>query len=132
MYERTRTRPRKKHGYEKKPMFVGDLTGRAFPRESGGPHKKAGRGFREKIHAACSASQVVEPEAGRVVQVQMINLVIGVVTRGLAVTDATSDRVGARGAKLLNGFDEHQWQAGLQLPFRFTPNSPAGDWSAPD
>ena len=36
-------------------------------------------------------------------QTQMINLVNGVVTRGLAATDATNDRVGACGAKLLNG-----------------------------
>jgi hypothetical protein len=34
----------------------------------------------------------------------MSNLVNGVVTRRLAATDATNDRVGARGAKLLNGF----------------------------
>ena len=39
------------------------------------------------------------------VQSQMINLVIGVATRRLAATDAISDRVGARRAKLLNGFN---------------------------
>lgn len=34
------------------------------------------------------------------VQTQVINLVNGVVTRGLAATDATNDRVGACGTKL--------------------------------
>ena len=38
------------------------------------------------------------------IQTQVINLVIGVVTRSLAATDATSDRVGSCGTKLLNGF----------------------------
>ena len=40
------------------------------------------------------------------VQSQMINLVNGVVTRSLAATDATNDRVGACGTKLLNGFKQ--------------------------
>ena len=84
------------------------------------------------------------------VQVQMSNLLSGVVTRGLAATDATSGRVGARGTKLLNGLYEHQWQAGLSLPFRFATQSirapragqarkflpregpPAGGWGAPE
>ena len=82
------------------------------------------RGFREKFHAAKAPNQVEEPEAGRMLQTQMINLVNGVVTRGLATTDATSDRVGACGAKLLNGLCEHHWPAGLLLPFRFVPNQP--------
>jgi len=34
------------------------------------------------------------------IQTQVINLVNGVVTRGLAATDATNDRVGACGTKL--------------------------------
>ena len=38
------------------------------------------------------------------IQSQMINLVIGVVPRPSRITHATSDRVGACGAKLLNGF----------------------------
>ena len=59
------------------------------------------------------------------IQTQVINLVIGVVTRSLAATDATSDRVGACGAKLHERVqNEHQWQAGLQLPFRFAFNPP--------
>jgi hypothetical protein len=58
------------------------------------------------------------------VQTQVINLVNGVVTRRLAATDATNDRVGARGAKLLNGLCEHHWPAGLLRPFRFAPNQP--------
>jgi uncharacterized protein YfaP (DUF2135 family) len=53
-----------------------------------------------KIHAAASADQVEEPEAGRMAQAQVSNLVNGVVTRGLAATDATNDRVGAGGTKL--------------------------------
>ena len=59
------------------------------------------------------------------IQTQVINLVIGVVTRSLAATDATSDRVGTCGAKLHERVqNEHQWQAGLQLPFRFALNRP--------
>jgi len=57
------------------------------------------------------------------VQTQMFNLVNGVVTRRLAATDATNDRVGACGAKLLNGLHEHHWPAGLLLPFRFAAQS---------
>ena len=60
--------------------------------------------LRKKTHAARAANQVVKPEAGRMIQSQMINLVIGVVPRPIKVTHATSDRVGACGAKLLNGF----------------------------
>ena len=66
--------------------------------------KKAGRGIPQKIHAARATNPMREPEAGRMIQTQVISLVIGVVTRGLAATDATSERVGACGTKLLNGF----------------------------
>lgn len=60
------------------------------------------------------------------IQEQMINLVNGVVTRSLAATDATNDRVGACGTKLHERVhNEHQWLAGLQLPFRFALNPPA-------
>ena len=38
--------------------------------------------------------------------------------------EATSDAVVGRRAKLLNGFNEHQWQAGLQLPFQATTIEP--------
>jgi hypothetical protein len=76
--------------------------------------------FSEKIHAAKAVNQVVEPEAGRMVQSQMSNLVIGVVPCPSRITHATSDRVGACGAKLLNGFNVNtSGEAGLQLPFRF-------------
>jgi hypothetical protein len=85
--------------------------------------QKGRHGFsQKKIHAAKSASQVVEPEAGRMIHSQVINLVIGVVPRPSRITHATSDRVGSCGAKLLNGLSKHQWQAGLQLPFRFALN----------
>ena len=73
--------------------------------------------------------QDVGPEAGCDVKVgfnnRSHNLMSGVV-RGPS-HDATSESVGGRRAKLLNGFGvEHQWQAGLQLPFRATPiESPA-------
>lgn len=77
----------------------------------------------KKSHAARAINQVVEPEAGRRIQTQMINLVIGVVPRPARITHAISDRVGSCGTKLLNGSVEHQWQAGLQLPFRFAPTS---------
>src|ERR1041385_6717622 len=58
----------------------------------------------KKSHAAESVQSVVEPEAGRTFQRQMINLLIGVVTCPSRIADATSDRVGACGTELLNGF----------------------------
>ena len=84
------------------------------------------------------------------IQTQVINLVNGVVPRPSRITHATSDRVGACGAKLLNGFNgtpvagrptaslpvRHQfintartWQA---LKFLSREGSPAGDWLAPE
>ena len=60
--------------------------------------------FCKNFHAAWAANQVVEPEAGRMIQAQVINLVSGVVPRPSGITHATSDRVGSCGAKLLNGF----------------------------
>lgn len=39
--------------------------------------------------------------------------------------EATSDAVVGRRAKLLNGFGEHHWQAGLQLPFRAVTSEPS-------
>ena len=62
--------------------------------------------FAKKSHAAKAPNQVEEPEAGRMIQSQMINLVNGVVPCPSRITHATNDRVGACGAKLLNGFDE--------------------------
>jgi hypothetical protein len=83
------------------PVFIGLFAGAVRWGWAAGQHKKAERGFSQKFHAAKSPDQVEEPEAGRMVQTQVINLVNGVVTRRLAATDATSDRVGACGAKLL-------------------------------
>ena len=78
----------------------------------------------------------------------MSNLVNRVVPRPLRITDATTDQVGARGAKLLNGFKQtpvagrpttslpvraqftstaRTWQARLFLP---REGPPAGDWFA--
>ena len=116
--------PRKKQGSDLRPVFIGDFARRVFCAPRCRQHKKAGHGFGKKSHAARAANQVVEPEAGRMIQTQMINLVIGVVPRPARITHATSDRVGACGTKLLNGLLKHQWQAGLQLPFRFAPTSP--------
>jgi len=102
------------------------------------------------IHAAKSADQVEEPEAGRMIQSQVSNLVIGVVPRPVRITHATTDRVGACGAKLLNGFNETPvaGRPTASLPVRaqstrafelrqarmFLPRkgSPAGDWFAPE
>jgi len=56
--------------------------------------------FSKNIHAAITVNQIEEPESGRMVQSQMSNLVNGVVTRGLAATDATNVKDGACGAKL--------------------------------
>src|SRR5204863_8929903 len=83
---------------------------------------------------------------GRMIQSQMSNLVIRVVPCPLRIADATSDRVGACGAKLLNGFNEIPvaGRPTASLPVRaqstrafgprqarkFLPRkgSPAGDW----
>ena len=80
----------------------------------------------------------------------MINLVNRVVDRSLAATDATRDRVGARGAKLLNGFFKSPVAGRPTLPFRFAAQCtralpwrqepmflprkgpPAGGWFAPE
>jgi len=88
-----------------------------FNRQPLRQHKKADMVFRKKIHAAGSADPVEEPEAGRMIQSPVSNLVIGAGPRPARITHATSDRVGACEAKLLNGFCEHHWPAGLQLPF---------------
>ena len=82
------------------------------------------------------------------IQSQMINLVNRVVPCPSRITDATTDKGGARGAKLLNGFRKtpvagrppaslpvraqctstaRTWQARLFLP---REGSPAGDWFA--
>lgn len=95
--------PRKKQGSDLKPVFIGDFAWRVFTRRRRSQHKKAEHGFRKTSHAAKAADQVVEPESGRRIQTQVINLVIGVVPRPSRITHATSDRVGACGAKLLNG-----------------------------
>ncbi len=58
----------------------------------------------QKIPRGQGTDQVVEPEAGRRIQTQVINLVIGVVPCPSRITHATSDRVGSCGTKLLNGF----------------------------
>ena len=105
------------------PVFIGIFGGAIWRGRAARQHKKAGRGFREKIPRGQISKSSCGTGGGPHVQTQMINLVNGVVTRGLATTDATSDRVGARGAKLLNGLYEHHWPAGLQLPFRFTAQS---------
>ena len=118
------TPPPKKQGLVRKPVFIGDFAVAVLPVRRSRQHKKAGHGCDKKSHAARAADQVVEPEAGRMIQSQMINLLIGVVSRPTRITHAASDRVGSCGAKLLNGLLKHQWQAGLQLPFRFAPNSP--------
>ena len=80
--------------------------------------------FRKKFHAAKSADQIVEPEAGRMIQSQMINLVNGVVTRRLGATDATNDRVGACGAKLLNGLVSTIGRPAYSFPSGSPPNQP--------
>ena len=84
------------------------------------------------------------------IQWQMSNLVIGVGPCPTRITPATSDRVGACGTKLLNGFVKspvagrstaslpvrpqctntaRAWQARKFLP---REGSPAGDWFAPE
>ena len=50
------------------------------------------------------------------IQTQMINLVIGVVPRPARITHATSDRVGACGAKLLNGFENTSGRPAYSFP----------------
>ena len=110
--------------------------------------KRPDMGGFKKPHAANAAIQVVEPEAGRMIQTQVINLVNGVVPCPARIAVATNDRVGACGAKLLNGFDKtpvagrptaslpvraqftssaRSWQALLFLP---REGLPAGNWFA--
>ena len=112
--------------------------------------KRPDMGGFKKPHAANAAIQVVEPEAGRMIQTQVINLVNGVVPCPARIAVATNDRVGACGAKLLNGFDKtpvagrptaslpvraqftstaQTWQALLFLP---REGLPAGNWFAPE
>ena len=68
---------------------------------------------------------VQEPEAGRTVDSQMNNLLSGVGPHPLRTRHATNDRVGACGTKLHERVQfEHQWRAGLSLPFRFALNQP--------
>jgi hypothetical protein len=114
------------------------------------PTQKSRTWVLQKSHAARAANQNVEPESGRRVETQMSNLVNGVVTRSLAATDATNDRVGTCGTKLLNGFKQtpvagrsttslpvraqfttrtQTWQARMFLPRK----GPSADgWSAPE
>ena len=84
------------------------------------------------------------------IQSQMINLVNRVVPCPSRITDATTDKVGARGAKLLNGFRKTpvagRPPASLPVRAQFTSSarigqarlflpregSPAGDWFAPE
>ena len=119
------TRPRKKHGWMEKPVFIGVCAWACF---SGGPsrqHKKAERGVAKKNPTRPGGCSSCGTGGGPHGQSQFINLVNGVVTRSLAAPDATRDRVGACGTRLLNGlFIQHHWRAGLQLPFRFAPSSP--------
>lgn len=105
--------------------------------------------IRKKSYAARSADQVEEPEAGRMIQSQVSNLVSGVVPCLSRITHATSDRVGACGAKLHERLQKNTsgrpacgfpsgsrsirqsvrtGQARMFLPRK---GSPAGDWSAP-
>ena len=106
-----------------KPCFLGRFCRVGFEQAEVEATQKDRTWFFQKPHAAKAVSQVVEPESGRRIETQMSTLVIGVVPRPARITHAASDRVGSCGAKLLNGLLKHQWQAGLQLPFRFTPNS---------
>ena len=119
------TPPRKKQGSDLQPVFIGDFASRVFGKQRGRQHKKAGHGFCTKSHAAKVANQVEEPEAGRMIQTQVINLVIGVVSCPSRITHAASDRVGACGAKLHERVQQNtSGRAGLELPFRFALNPP--------
>jgi hypothetical protein len=100
----SQTASRKKQGRHQNPVLIEGFPRRSLRAEPVRKHKRAGHGFGGKNHAATAAQNDVEPEAGRAVKRSMINLLHGVVTRRLTATDATHDRVGAHGAKLLNGF----------------------------
>jgi len=140
--------PRKKQGSDLEPVFIGDFAAVFFGEAGCRQHKKAGQGFCKESHAARAANQIVEPEAGRMIQTQVINLVNGVVPCPSRIADATSDRVGACGTKLTHGFKvtplagrspaslpvhaqftktARTWQARL---FLSREGSPAGDWFA--
>ncbi len=65
-------------------------------------------------------------------QTQMINLLVGVVRRPTRITHATSDRVGACRAKLLNGFIKSPVASRptASLPVRAQFTSAARTWQA--
>lgn len=77
--------------------------------------------FGEKSPAARAANQVVEPEAVRGIQTQVINLAIGIVRGPSKITHATGDRVGAFGTELLDGVKVNP---GSRPAYRFPSGSP--------
>jgi len=115
-----------------KPVFIGDFVAPVFCADRCRQHKKAGHGFRKKSHAARAINHVVEPESGRRIQTQVINLVNGVVPCPLRIADATNDRVGAYGTKLLNGFVKTPvaGRSTASLPVRAQFTSTARTWQA--
>ena len=90
-------------------------------------HKKAERGSGEKLPRGLVNESSCGTGGGPHGPSQIINLVNGVVPRRLAAVDATNDRGDACRAKLHERvLLEHQWPAGLQLPFRFAVQSTRG------
>lgn len=96
--------PRKKQGRDRRPCFSVDFGMSVFGGWKSEQHKKADVVFSKLSTRPAALNQVEEPEAGRKIQTQMINLVIGVVPCPSRITHAASDRVGSCGTKLLNGF----------------------------
>jgi hypothetical protein len=132
-------------------MFIKDFAQWVFQHGTAHQHKKAGRGFGQKIPRGQSARSRCGTGGGPHGQWQIINLVNGVVTRSLAATDATNDRVDACGTKLhervqLNTSGESVYgfpsgslvsqpkRSGFGKPRKFLPRKgpPAGGWSAPE
>lgn len=81
-------------------FYWGILNGVLFERGNSGNTKRPDMGGLKKIPRGQGSDQVVEPESGRMIQTQVINLVIGVVSRPTRITHAASDRFGSCGAKL--------------------------------
>ncbi len=105
-----------------KRMFIGEIANRV-----GNPSNTKRPGVNVQFFTRPTQFCNADPEAGCDVKAgfnyRSHNLMSGVVRE--QSHDATSESVVGRRTELLNGFImEHQWQAGLQLPFRVVPIEP--------
>ena len=85
-------------------VFVGDFEAPVFGGGGHGQHKRAVRGFPLKIPRGLGSGHDCGTGGGPRVPIANEQSRKQGRYRGLSAADATSDRVGTRGAKLLNGF----------------------------